>query len=371
MRADAIGLYVHIPFCVRKCNYCDFASTDKHTENLRRDYIDALIREIKSYNRESPIAVDTVFFGGGTPSVLSPEEFRKISSAIRETFDLSDVKEITVEANPKTLTAEKCEAYRTAGVNRISIGLQSIHENEQKSLGRIHNLDDFLLSFELVRTYFDNLSVDLMYGIPHQTKESFAETLAAVSALPVKHISVYGLIVEEGTPFGRMRDTLPLPTEDEEADMYRLAKNMLSRSGFSHYEISNYAREGYECQHNLKYWRAEEYVGVGVAAASYFDKKRYVNSSDISEYLAADFTNYNRRYEIPDEKFEYAMLRLRLREGISLPDYEARFSESFLSDREELIREYTARGLVECRDGRLFFTDEGFYISNYLLIELL
>ena len=218
------GLYVHIPFCLKKCNYCDFCSFDNLESTARDAYIEALIREIKSYKREEKLKLNTVFFGGGTPSLLTPLEFSIIAAAIEESFDLAALEEWTLEANPKTLTREKLLAYRSAGVNRISIGLQSIHENEMKKLGRIHNLADFENALSLTRSAgIDNINVDLMFGIPEQTKESFNKTLDYVLSLGISHISLYGLIIEENTPFGRMRDKLTLPSEDTEADMYFLA----------------------------------------------------------------------------------------------------------------------------------------------------
>ena len=371
MTTKPIGLYVHVPFCVRKCNYCDFCSFPESSVNAedRAEYLDTLIAEILGYKRHPKITVDTVFFGGGTPSLLLPTEIEKLFVAIRETFEILPDAEITIEANPRTLSREKLEIYRALGINRLSIGLQSIHENEQKSLGRIHNCADFLDNFNLAREVgFDNISVDLMYGIPEQTPDSFSETLDTVMALRPEHISAYGLIIEEGTPFFEMQENLNLPTEDTECDMYRLAVEKLSSAGYSHYEISNYARDGHESRHNLHYWRLDEYIGVGVAAHSYFDGRRYCNSESLSDYTA----NSRSCTDNDDEReFEYAMLVFRLAEGLSLSDFEARFSHSFEDGREELISRYTSLGYMR-RDGdRLALTDDGMYVSNAILSELL
>lgn len=371
MTTKPIGLYVHVPFCVRKCNYCDFCSFHEKgiAPEARELYIDTLVSEILGYKREPGITVDTVFFGGGTPSLLAPSELEKIFRAIRSAFDILPDAEITIEANPGTLTCEKLAAYRSLGINRLSIGLQSIHENEQKILGRIHNYADFTEAFRLAReSGFDNIGVDLMYGIPEQTVDSFAKTLDAVIALSPEHISAYGLIIEEGTPLYERRDLLVLPTEDTECDMYRLAIDKLSAAGYSHYEISNYARAGRESRHNLHYWRDEEYVGVGVAAHSYFGGRRYFNPDTL-----ADYTTDSRLYseDSGDGDFEYAMLAFRLAEGLSLSDFEARFSHSFTDGREELISRYVALGYMRCDGDRIALTDDGMYVSNAILSELL
>ncbi len=371
MTTKPVGLYLHTPFCVRKCNYCDFCSFPEESvsSSQRAEYIDTLVAEITGYKREPKIAVDTVFFGGGTPSLLAPSEIERIFAAIGEAFEITPDAEITIEANPKTLSRGKLELYRNLGINRLSIGLQSIHKNEQKSLGRVHNYTDFIDNFKLARASgFDNISVDLMYGIPEQTIASFTETLDAVIALSPEHVSAYGLIIEEGTPFFKMKESLPIPTEDAECDMYRLASEKLSAAGYSHYEISNYARAGRESRHNLHYWRLDEYIGVGVAAHSFFDGRRYSNPDSLSEYTA-DARIYAE--DVDDREFEYAMLAFRLADGLSLSDFETKFSHAFTDDREELIARYVDLGYMR-RDGdRLALTDSGMYVSNAILSELL
>ena len=370
MKAEAVGLYVHIPFCKRKCNYCDFCSFSDITKEQREKYLDCLIAEIESYKKSPKLQIGTVFFGGGTPSLLEPYELSKICRAIYDSFTVNDGAEFTLEVNPKTLNEEKCKAYKALGVNRISMGTQSIRENELKKLGRIHTFSDFLDSYRLAARYFDNISVDLMYGIPGQTMESFGATLDEVISLFPKHISVYGLIVEEGTPFYKMRDRLDLPSEDEECDMYLFAAKKLSAAGYSHYEISNYALAGFECRHNLKYWQDEEYIGVGLSAASYLGQ-RYVNTKKFDEYLSGRGANYNREYEAPDCKTEYIMLRLRLSRGISLSHYKERFGEDFVSLRRELIEKLKSFGYLEYDKDTVRLTEKGFYVSNYIISELI
>ncbi len=370
MRIDRpVGLYVHIPFCKKKCNYCDFASFAP-SGDFKERYIDALVREIDSY-RGRGIRLDTIFFGGGTPSLLEPRELGKIMSAVRSAFEIIDSAEISAEVNPATLTEEKLTAFLTFGFNRFSIGLQTIHENERKILGRIHNFEDFLSTYNMLRTAgVKNIGVDLMFGIPEQTKASFEETVAKIIELSPEHISAYGLILEEGTPFWGAKDSLTLPAEDDERDMYFTAVKMLAEAGFGHYEISNFAKRGFESRHNLKYWNFDEYIGVGLAAHSYFGGVRFSNSASASEYLAG-----MREHEEPlsrdDEMFEYAMLSLRTARGILLGEYKARFGEDFTLGREAKIELYKKHGLIAEEGGRLHLTDEGFYLSNTVLSDLL
>lgn len=374
MTTDKIGLYLHIPFCLRKCSYCDFSSFSNVDSDTRAGYIAALVREIQTYKRDERIALNSVFFGGGTPSLLEPNELVKIHRAIEDTFDLDGDTEYTLEANPKTLSPDKLKAYIECGVNRISIGMQSIHENELKILGRIHSYDDFLKAYNMVSDAgINNINVDVMYSIPEQTPDSLRATLSAVASLRPTHISAYSLIIEENTPFYNQRDTLPLPSELEENKMYAILCDRLARWGYNHYEISNYARCGFESRHNLKYWRAEEYIGVGLSAYSYFNRHRYGNTSDLSEYLSENQRNYiyEEYIDRKSAEYEYAMLRLRLSEGFSLSDYQSRFGKSFLLGRREKIDEYIKMGYMKEEDGRISLTERGFYVSNTILSDLL
>lgn len=374
MTTDRIGLYVHIPFCRSKCRYCDFASFAQVDSQKRRAYIKRLTDEILAYHGKVRSAVDTVFFGGGTPSLLTPDELEVIFEAVNKSFKVTEDAEITLEANPKTLTRDFIATAKKVGVNRMSLGLQSVHDNELKYLGRIHTYDDFLSSYDMILGGgIDNVNVDLMYGIPEQTKDSFMKTLHTVAALSPKHISAYGLIIEEGTPFFKMRDSLPLPSEDDEADMYYMASEHLKASGYGHYEISNYAKPGFESRHNLKYWHDDEYVGVGLSAHSYLGSTRYYNTSSFDEYLSSCGVKYECKSELSkkDTEFEYAMMRLRLSEGFSLADYEDRFDHSFLDGRVALLDKFKRAGLINLDNDRISLTEEGFYLSNTLLSELL
>ena len=373
MTPNPIGLYVHIPFCVRKCNYCDFCSFSQASVSWKEEYIDALVSEIRSYKSKG-LTLDSIFFGGGTPSLLEPNEFVRILDSIKDSFYFSSDLEFTLEVNPGTITEEKAKLYAQSGVNRISIGMQSIHENELKMLGRIHNYEEFLSCYKLIKDAgISNINVDVMYGIPCQTKESFLETLEAVTSLSPSHISLYGLILEEGTPFYEQRSILALPEEDTECDMYFLAAEYMKDKGYSHYEISNYALPGFECRHNLKYWRCKEYIGVGLAAYSYFEGRRFGNSRDTDEYLKQNDREYEYE-EIVDADtlvYEYVMLGLRLKEGISFSDYEGRFGKSFLSGREKTLDALISGGYAKIKGERLSLTERGFYVSNRILTDLI
>lgn len=371
MTTKPIGLYVHIPFCVSKCKYCDFCSLGAAYDRYIDDYVKALCDEVKVYRREPGIAIDTLYFGGGTPSLLSPNMLEKILLGLRTVFDFNSLREFTLEANPGTLTYEKAIGFKALGVNRISLGLQTVHENELKLLGRIHTYEDFLSSYKMLREAgFDNIGIDLMYGIPDQTRESFKETLSRVIALSPEHLSAYGLIIEEGTPFYLARNSLNLPVEDEECDMYDLACSMLADAGYQHYEISNYSKAGYHSSHNLKYWRAEEYIGLGAAAYSYFDGERYGNPRSVERYLSGERKCDIERVDSGEEEIEYIMMNLRLSYGVSIDDYQARFGKSFISGREEILKRYIRGGYIVEHDGRISLTEQGFYISNSIISDL-
>ena len=374
MKTKPIGLYVHIPFCKKKCAYCDFCSFAELSDTVREQYISRLVSEIMEYKREEKIAVDTVFFGGGTPSLLTPDEFFRIHSAIEKSFEILPETEFTVEVNPKTLTEEILKAFISRGVNRISIGMQTIHENERKILGRIHDFEDFLGTFKLVREHgISNINVDIMYAIPEQTKESLAQTLDAVCALKPEHISAYGLIVEEGTPFFELRDSGVFHDADTEYEMYLYLSDYLAKRGYTHYEISNYAIDGHSSRHNLKYWHNEEYIGVGISAYSNFLSKRYGNTRVMSEYLVENYKEYisSEQTDCTAHAYEYAMLGLRLKEGISLSEYERLSGINLLSAKKEKISEYISLGLMTHQNDRIALTETGFYVSNMILAELL
>ncbi len=371
MNKDRLGLYIHIPFCVRKCNYCSFCSFASDEETKRR-YTDALLLQVASAPLDAR-AVDSVFFGGGTPSLLSSEDFRRIFFALREKYRFAQDVEITVEVNPGTLSEEKASALYALGVNRISMGLQSAIDSELWVLGRIHTFAQFLESYQLLRkTGFDNINIDLMYAIPEQTRESLEKTLSLVTSLSPEHISAYSLIIEENTPFGKSKESISLPSEEEEAEMYTLICKMLADAGYSHYEISNYAKENKSCRHNLRYWQGGDYLGFGLAAHSLYRGERLAMTESLNGYLAAPTVPASR--EARDsfaEAEEFVMLGLRTSEGISLSEYRERFSEDLLFGREERIALYQRLGYLRITEDRLALTEMGFYLSNAIICELI
>jgi len=375
-----LGIYIHIPFCKSKCGYCDFCSHPPKEEETER-YLNALMLNIQDFSGAAEkYVVDTVFIGGGTPTMLSKKQMRALVECIRSSFKLEKDAEFTVEANPGTVDKRYLSSLINMGVNRISFGLQSAHDNELRALGRIHTRDEFLASYKAARAAgFKNINIDLMYGIPHQTKESFSKTLQLVKELAPEHISVYGLKIEEGTPFFNMRDSLPLPDEESEYRMYREAHSSLTNAGYKHYEISNFARRGYESKHNLRYWRDELYLGFGVSAHSYFGGQRYAYTDDIEKYMLemehpknmADILSECTDIDVFTQEAEFVMLRLRLFDGLVLSEYRNIFGRDFVLKYGERIKRFVDGGFMTLDAHRLAFTVKGMYVSNYILSEIL
>lgn len=377
-----LSLYIHIPFCVRKCLYCDFLS-GQASEEEKEAYVKKLLEEME-YRKQAiqeKYFVQTVFFGGGTPTCLKPSQLMQIGSKLSE-FLLAGQRsflEFTVEANPGTLTKENVQVLKEIGVNRVSIGLQSAQEQELKALGRIHTYQDFLESFELLRNYdFQNINVDLMADIPNQTVQSYQSTLLSVLALEPEHISSYSLIVEEGTPFFKMQKEgkLLLPGEEIDRQMYDMTQEILSQKGYSRYEISNYAKQGKECRHNLTYWEMGEYLGIGLGASSCFLGCRFSNTDKISEYLSLPVNHLqkaSKRLSKKDEMEEYVFLGLRLRKGISLQDYKNRFGLDFKKCYQKVLPFLFENCLLaeNKKHGRIYLTDRGIDVSNVVLAEFL
>ncbi len=369
-----LGLYLHIPFCRSKCLYCDFYSMPRPRTELLDAYTEALCRDAAAWGKNCDgYTVDTVYFGGGTPTVLSTRQLTRILETVAASFHLAPDAELTVECNPVTGARETFAELRRAGWNRLSIGVQSVHGNELRALGRLHDFSDVCRTWEdAMASGFSNLSADLMSGIPHQTVESWLATIEAVAALSPRHISAYGLIVEEGTPFSRMEARLPLPDEECARTMYFEGIRALSSNGFLQYEISNFAKPGYESRHNLKYWNCEEYLGLGPAAYSDLGGVRFGNARDVAGYLAGK--NITAEREAPsahDRREEYVMLRLRLTEGVDLADFKARFGASFAEAFGRRLERYIPMGLAEKSSTSYRLTPEGMYVSNAILAELL
>lgn len=372
------GIYLHIPFCLRKCAYCDFVSFPQGS--VPEAYVSALISEVElvSGGGSYPAAFDTVFFGGGTPSLLASEQMRLIMTTLRERFDIRANAEISMEANPGTLTPEKLAAYREAGINRLSIGLQSTHDALLRSIGRIHTFAQFEESLKHARAAgFNNINVDLMHALPNQTITQYLDSIHTVCDLGVEHISAYSLILEEHTPlFDRVaRGEVTPPEEDLVADMQDAGIDLLDARGYRRYEISNFAREEYECRHNLNYWHNGEYLGFGIAAHGVVREKRwtrYANVSALEEY--ARLLAKGRRplaETIPlgpkDEMFECVMLGLRLVRGIERADFLARFGLDVVEAYPKAIESLRARGWMEEGERFLALNRKGLDLQNEAL----
>lgn len=369
-----IELYLHIPFCAQKCGYCDFLSGPGDLER-QRQYKDALLGEIRASKMTGDVRVTSVFVGGGTPSLLPGEWMEEILACVRENFILTGVAEISLEANPGTVTPEKLSHYRAGGANRISFGCQSADNGELRLLGRIHTWEEFLESFSMAREAgFSNINVDLMSGLPGQGIASWEKSLRSVAGLGPEHLSAYSLIIEEGTPFAGRK--LSLPPEEEERLMYERTHEILEEYGYRQYEISNYARPGYQCRHNVGYWKRTEYLGLGLGSASLMGGRRFSNTRNMEEYLrdSSSPEKLRRDEELLDRQAqmeEFMFLGLRMTEGIS----EAEFSETFgCGIRQvygEVISRYVSGGFLREENGRLMLTRAGISVSNPILADFL
>lgn len=418
-----LELYVHIPFCVKKCAYCDFLSFPAQEDKVSA-YVEALVREIKGKKEQfSDYCVTTIFLGGGTPSVLEGEYTASIFHALRESFNIAEDAEITMEVNPGTVSEEKINIWKQCGVNRLSIGLQSVNDEELKMLGRIHTYDEFLATWKAVRKAgFHNINIDLISAIPGQTEKSWEKTLCTVVRLQPEHISAYSLIIEEGTVFGMIYGedqeqtcrnelgtgrekmtglpdeedelkkeecVLPLPDEDTERAIYEITEKILRKYGYERYEISNYAKPGYECRHNLGYWERKEYLGLGLGASSLIDEHRFCNTDKIDEYIRLNKTEDPKNKKEDSEKpvwekseevhtlsvqeqmEEFMFLGLRKTEGVS----EKRFFETFGMQIDsvygETIRKLEKEHLLIKENEQIRLTERGVDISNYVMSEFL
>ncbi len=378
-----LGIYIHIPFCLSKCAYCDFNSAPAPDGNCVTRYVNALIAHMERYRvGAKAYEPDTVFIGGGTPTSIPMEELVRLVRAVKRNFKLTKNVEFSMEANPATVTQEGLARLRRLGVNRLSFGLQSAHENELKVLSRLHSRQDFVRSYKMARAAgFDNINIDLMFGIPHQTMESLLHTLHFVTRLGPEHISLYDLKIEPGTKFYRDYDQIApfLPDEDTEADMYLSAIEFLRERGYYQYEISNFARPGRMCMHNLKYWNCEEYLGFGVSAHSYFNGNRFAFTPDREKYCRAievpgspiRLTVENEAVEERERLGEYIMLRFRLTEGLDTREFIRRFGASFDALYGHKLSRFIKGGYMTYHNGRYTLTPQGMFVSNYILSEIL
>lgn len=363
---DNIGLYLHIPFCKTKCPYCDFYSMRGDVSD-KDMYTISLVESMENWSDKLGRKADTLYLGGGTPSILGGENIAMLTRRAKNLFGVDG--EITVECNPSAVEEDFFEAVADAGVNRISLGVQSVIESERKKLGRFSDREIIEKRIEQCKTAgIKNISLDVMLGVQEQTMKSFDETLDFCIDSGATHISAYMLKIEEETPYYKKKDSLNLPNDDEVADMYLAMSEKLRANGFEHYEISNFARSGFEGKHNLKYWNCEEYLGLGPSAHSFIDGKRFFYPRDI-EYFK------NGGEPIPDGKGgdeeEYIMLRLRLKDGIVFEDFEKRFKKIFPRDIIKKTERFIENGLMKCDDKSMALTEKGFLLSNLIIAEFI
>lgn len=373
-----LGIYVHIPFCKSKCQYCDFYSLACKDDNLMDSYLDAVCAHIKEAGSLAPnYKVDTIYFGGGTPSYFGGDAIAIIMTAIRRCFDVTGDAEITFEANPDSVTDKLLHRMRAEGFNRVSLGVQDNHDDMLKKLGRPHTYAQTVAAFQKIRKAgFRNVSLDLMYGLPGQTVTEWQETLSDVLRMNPEHCSCYGLKIEEGTPFYDMKDMLNLPDDDTQADMYLAAVEILRDRGFRQYEVSNFARKGLYSRHNYKYWTGGEYLGFGPSASSDFAGKRFTMVRDLQAYIQGIQTGGNIMedvQEIPlrERAGEYLMLRLRTTAGILAEEYERTFMLPFKPLEEVLLKHRVYYQTAQGEDGRWYLTPRGFLVSNDIISDLL
>ena len=373
-KKDSLKLYLHIPFCIKKCDYCDFLSGPA-TRAGQEAYIYALLREMEAASAVEKRPVDTVFIGGGTPSVPDCDIMEKLLQGIQKCFCLAQDAEITIEANPGTLTTEKLALYKRYGINRLSIGLQSPKNQELSALGRIHNYEQFLESYYMAREAgFSNINTDLMFAIPGQHYEGWIDNLRTVAELGPEHISAYSLIIEEGTPFFERK--LDLPDEDTEYQMYEAVADVLGKYGYQQYEISNYAKEGKSCRHNEGYWTRTDYLGLGLGAASLIGRERFTNTADMQEYLS-DSENpekIRKNRELltkEDEMSEFMFLGLRMTKGVSKDDFQEYFGTAIENIYGEVLEKYKSQGLLMEKNRRIFLSRAGIHVSNGIMADFL
>ncbi|MDE0298289.1 MAG: radical SAM family heme chaperone HemW [Candidatus Poribacteria bacterium] len=371
------SLYIHVPFCATKCHYCAFNTYAFHKEQARR-YLGALRSEMELYRLDSD-GLKTVFIGGGTPSILSAESLEGLFKHLHAVFDVNGTAEITVECNPGTVDRQKLEVMRSAGVNRLSFGVQAMDDATLEQLGRIHTVDEVLQSYDLARRVgFDNINLDLMFGLPNQTVEGWKACLKEVIALRPEHISAYSLMLEEGTVFyesWRSGELQRLPDEIE-AEMYQVTIDTLIRHGYEHYEISSFAKPSFTARHNLVYWKNRSYVGLGPGACGYVNGARYSNIRGVQEYVEslklgrkpiADSEQLTGR----DEKAETVILGLRMREGIREEDYRRRFGEPIEAEFEDVLDKWIGVSLLEWRGENLRLTNQGLFLANEVFVDFL
>lgn len=380
---DNFGIYIHIPFCKRKCSYCDFISFS-NKDNLIENYVKALKKEIKMFDFFK-YNVTTIYLGGGTPSYIKEEYIKEILESLKEKLVNNKVSwkdiEITIEVNPGTVTKEKLEIYKEVGVNRISIGLQSTNNSLLKQIGRIHKFEDFLDTYNIAKEVgFDNINVDLMIALPNQTIEDIKKSLEEIVSLSPNHISVYSLIVEEGTLLEKQIDEgkMELPSDEQERRMYWYVKDFIELHGYKHYEISNFSKEGKESKHNMNCWNQEEYIGFGLASHSYIDGIRFCNTSNLEEYIDNIKNNsldrnreVEERQEKEDKEKEFMMLGFRKIEGVDISKFKEKFGENPIFLFRKQLDKLVSEGLIEVDLNNIRLTNKGLDLANIVFEEFI
>lgn len=392
---EELSLYIHIPFCVRKCGYCDFLSAPAD-EKARDRYVQALLMEIERYQgtETADRKIKTLYIGGGTPSILSVDQLDCIMQKIKYTFNFCDDIEASMEMNPGTASKEKCRALYQMGINRLSIGLQSTNDMELKTLGRIHSYEDLINTYTWCREAgFQNINVDLMAALPYQTVESYTTGLRKIIRLAPEHISAYSLILEEGTPFYQKYNSgcYPLPDEEQERLMYRETEQILAQAGYERYEISNYAKKGYACRHNLVYWQGGDYLGLGLGSSSYMDGVRFHNTTDFNTYVnQGAYVEDREELSVQAKMEEFMFLGLRVMAGVSGTEFEKRFGKTMEDVYGDVLRKHEEEGLlqIERKEDRkeaaaaepakgktniekVMLTTKGVDVSNYVFADFL
>ena len=369
------GIYIHIPFCMQKCIYCDFLSAPAD-DKTKSSYVKALINEIALSEAGLDKNVTSIFIGGGTPSAINAEYIKDILEAVKQRYRVDGNAEITIECNPGTINSEKAYIYREAGINRISFGLQSTDDKELRMLGRIHTFEQFKNSLAIARNAgFTNINIDLMSALPGQTIESFTRVLKEAVSLNTEHISVYSLIIEEGTRLYDNIDNYPdIPDDDDDRKMYALTKEILGQAGYERYEISNYSRPGFECRHNLLYWNRGEYYGFGCSAADFIGNERYSDIRDVKKYieLNGDIGKLHENIEIltkEDAMEEFMFLGLRMMAGISTESFKEVFGRDFYEVYGDIAAKQMKQGLIKREGSRIRLTDMGIDVSNTVMAE--
>ncbi|MGL4800542.1 MAG: radical SAM family heme chaperone HemW [Cellulosilyticaceae bacterium] len=374
-----IGLYVHIPFCKSKCYYCDFLSFPKMDQT--EAYVEALVKELANYGKTIAGAhtISSIFIGGGTPTVLSPFLLQKLCVAIKESFVLEENYEWTIEANPGTVTKDHAEVMVKSGVNRVSIGLQACQNTLLKSIGRIHQKEDWEKTLVILREAgMTNINTDLMFGLPNQSVADWKETLQEAVAKEIPHLSAYSLIIEEGTTFFERYENneLVLPTEDEEREMYSYVKSYLKDHGYEQYEISNWAKKEKRCKHNILYWQQESYIGAGLGAHSYMEGVRYHNTTDMAAYLKSegDVDLLVVEKELITERMameEFMFLGLRMMEGVKGKDFAARFGCDMFEIYGDTLDKWIKEKILAYANDSLYLTERGVELSNQVFASFL